>query len=788
MNRTSECTEPIKSTAHTAVKVVVAGRVQGVGFRPAVARLANELSLAGQVRNTGSGVEILVEGLSAAIDRFLQRLRIDAPSLAQVANFEVCQIHPAGRKRFEIAKGIAAGPLQTAIPLDLAVCSECLADTQSLDDSRAGYPFTSCTNCGPRYSILRSLPYERSATTMSAFELCGSCTAEYERPADRRFHAETIACPVCGPKCWLSTANGQVVGTAGDAIVAVRTALRQGKIVALRGIGGYQLLVDATNQPAVARLRSKKRRPARPLAVMVESLAQAREIGCMNVPVERALSDPAGPIVVVPCRKNTLIAPEVCCGLAEVGIVLPTSPLHWLIAHDCPPLIATSGNLESRPLENEIDDANKKLEDVTDLFLHHDRPIFRPIDDSVIKIVGGKPVTLRAGRGIAPLPLRLESERHQERHCILALGGQQNNAVAVWNGYQAVLGPHVGDLDEIATCERWHSHRHDFCQLLGAEPSLVVHDLHPDYYTSRWATESGLPTIAVQHHHAHVAAAMLEHDWLDREVLGVAWDGTGYGPDGTIWGGEFLKATVAGYQRVARLRPFALPGGEAAIREPWRIALAVLAEVYGAAEAIGFLSSRGWKPEVLAQALDIISRPHLSPRTSSIGRLFDAVATIALPYDVTTGGQSSFEGQLAMLLESACECHNTDEAVASKPAVYSLPLIDGDPDELDWRPLLLAVVADCQRDQAPTAIARRFHAALAKAITAVSDKYKKLPVALCGGVFQNRVLTEMTLREFDSRPQSVGTPGVIPPGDGGLAAGQLAIALARLGSAPTPLH
>lgn len=763
------------------MRLLVRGSVQGIGFRPAIARIAQKLSLAGVVRNTSAGVEIIVEGVPLAINRFLKGLNESPPPFATIVNIEAKECSPVGYHSFEIEASSISHPLQTALPVDLNVCADCLAEVMSLADRRAGYPFTSCAYCGPRYSILHSLPYERSATAMAAFLMCQSCLDEYRDLADRRFHAETVACTECGPRLWIADSTSRKVAAGREAIAQARAALAQGKIVAMRGIGGYQLLADATNGAAIARLRIEKHRRAKPLAVMVASLDSARQLATTSPEAEQVLTAPTGPIVVLPARCNTPLATAVYPGLAEVGLMVPTSPLHWLLARDRPPLVVTSGNLEGRPLAFQIDSAQNELQFV-DFYLHHDRPIQRPIDDSVVKMIAGYPVTLRAGRGIAPLTLKLGASVVKETDCVLAVGGQQNNALAMWNGYQAALGPHVGDLDELATCDRWHHSRRDFCQLLDAQPTLVAHDLHPDYYPTRWARESGIPAIAVQHHHAHVAAAMVDQKWLDREVLGVAWDGTGYGPDGTIWGGEFLRATVTGFQRIARLRPFPLLGGEMSIREPWRVALTLLAEAIGTDAAIKFMTDRGWQRDALARMMTIVSREHLWPLTSSMGRLFDAVAVLTLPFEQTQGGNSFYEGHLPMLLESACQWLGEDEASADEALPYPFPLVSGEPAELDWRPLLAVVVADRRDGQTAAVIARRFHAALANAIAEVSDSCRDLPIALCGGVFQNRVLTEMCVRRFVDRSQPLGTPGTIPPGDGGLAAGQLVVALAQAGS------
>jgi hydrogenase maturation protein HypF len=422
------------------------------------------------------------------------------------------------------------------------------------------------------------------------------------------------------------------------------------------------------------------------------------------------------------------------------------------------------------------------LAGTVDFFLHHDRPIVRPIDDSVVRIIAGRAVTIRLARGIAPLLLELPAALRSGRH-LLAVGGQQKGAIALFNGCQAHLGPHVGDLDQLLTRDRFVSHVRDLCQLFGARPELIVHDAHPDYFTTRWAIESRLPTVSIQHHHAHVVAGMIEQGWLDREVLGVAWDGTGHGPDGTIWGGEFLRATASGYRRVGRLRPFPLFGGETAIREPWRTALAVMREAIGTDAALEFLVERGFDRRMLERLLGVAARPGYAPLTSSVGRLFDAIAAWLLLGDAATRGFSRFEGQSAMLLEAACGDASSVEAdERDLPLDYRIPIASGEPHELDWRPLVSALAADFQRGLPLVRLAIRFHASLADAVFRMAELHSGLPVVLGGGVFQNRILTEMIARRM-AGVQQLGLPGVIPPNDGGLAAGQLAIALARVSAA-----
>ena len=617
---------------------------------------------------------------------------------------------------------------------------------------------------------------------MQGFGRCPACQAEYSDSKSRRFHAQTIACPQCGPSCWLVDSSGKELARADAAIDEAAAALCAGNIVALKGLGGYQLLVDATNADAVARLRRRKVRPFKPLAVMVSSLATAESLGHLDASARARLTSREGPIVIVPARPSTLaegIHPHLDC----IGLMLPTTPLHQLLGERCPPLVATSGNREGEPLAWDEADAQSRLADVADCFLHHDRPIHRPVDDSVVRMIAGRSVTVRAARGLAPVRLDLFEQNPLQ---VLAVGGQQKVAIALHNGCQTVLGPHIGDLDELLTRQRFVSHVKEFCELYRATPEFIVHDMHPDYFTTRWAEETGQPTLAVQHHHAHVVSAMVEHGWLDGEVLGVAWDGTGYGPDGTIWGGEFLRATAAGYRRVARLRPFSLLGGEAAIREPWRTALAVLQDSIGTEDAVEFMVERGFQQQMLAKLLTIAQRAGIAPRTSSAGRLFDAVAAWLLPGEAAARGWSLGEGHLAMLLESLCG-GDEDGNASELPAHYHMPVtrmpvMAGQPDELDWRPLVAALIADFHSGHSPALLATRFHEALADAIVRVAALHEDLPIVLSGGVFQNRLLTEVVSRRLAGRNQPVGLPGIIPPGDGGLAAGQLAVAIAQLQS------
>lgn len=742
-------------------RFVLGGRVQGLGVRPTFFHLATELGLGGTVRNTQRGVEIELEGARDALDRFERRLPGALPAGACVSRLHVETFVPIGRKQFMIVKEPAHGPLAARVPEDRAVCSTCAQEIDEISDRRLRYPFTSCTLCGPRYTVIREMPFERDETVMAEFPLCPDCRREYTQPGDRRFHAQTTACPRCGPRVWYSDgADGRQLLGEGAIVAAVRQ-LVAGKIVAIRGLGGYQLLVDATNQPAVTRLRDRKGRRAKPLAVMVESVEAAERLAYLDSDERAALADWSAPIVLVRARTTGGLAAAIHPHLDTVGLMRPTTPLHAILVRDFGrPLVCTSGNREGDPLEYEVEAAERRLAGIADAWLHHDREITRPIDDSVVRVIAGRRVAIRLARGLAPLSLDLPPSSPR-----LAVGGFLKAAVAWSNGAQAVLGPHIGDQEALPARQRFVEHLQDWQQLYRFRPAELIHDMHPEYFSTQWAQGQGLPTTAVQHHHAHVMAGMLEHQWLDRPVLGVSWDGTGYGTDGTIWGGEFLACTAASLERVARLRPFRLPGGEAAVYEPWRTAVSVCRQLDEPFDRAAW-SSWDIGPERIASLRRIADRPQLSPTTTSAGRLFDAVAALTL--GIT---ESDFEGQAAMRLEAVAD--------RTTPGDYDFPLRNSTPAELDWRPLVSGLLADRRRGAGPAAIAMRFHRSLARGIVRVCCSRPDLPVVLGGGVFQNRLLTELVAEMWRDESQPLGLPGAIPPNDGGLAAGQLAVAAAK---------
>jgi len=632
-----------KAFGPVALRIELVGSVQGLGVRPAIARWARELNLVGTVENSACGVLIHIEGPTAAIDTFRRALGERLPTGTSIESRLDQSVGCLGANDFSIQRSSAGSSLAARVPRDLATCQQCLAELRSADNRRHGYAFTTCTSCGPRYSLIEAMPYDRAATSMDRFTPCPQCGQEYSRPEDRRFHSQTNSCPTCGPALWLSAGAGSAMIHGDGAMQAAIRQLQSGAILGVRGIGGYQLLVDATSPSAVERLRQRKRRFGKPLAVMVADPQVMARWAYASEPELQCLTGPANPIVLLAARRVQGLAASVRDGFDAIGVMLPSSPLHDALARGLGrPLVVTSGNHEGEPLAyaSTIDAAAAGLADV---WLEHDRPIARPIDDSVVRVIHRKAASVRLARGLAPWPLDLQAPR------LLALGAHQKAAIALSNSAQAVLGPHIGDLDSESARERYLLHIRDMCRLYGMTPELLVCDQHPDYFSSRWAAEQSIPTMAVQHHHAHVAAGMLDAGWLDRRVLGVAWDGTGYGSDGTIWGGEFLVATATESHRMACLRPFLLPGGEAAVREPWRVAVSLVHQSLGAATAAQ-LRFAGVTPAAVEQIVHLLEHPRLCVTTTSAGRLFDGAAALILGRCI-----AEFEGQPAMLLESAAD-------------------------------------------------------------------------------------------------------------------------------------
>ena len=751
------------------LRLDITGAVQGVGFRPHVYRLATEAGLAGWVVNDLEGVRIEVEGESDELESFRRRLKAELPVRAVVRRIRHEWLEPAGFTDFRIRRSDGGGaPGVTVLP-DLATCPACLAEVMDPEDRRYGYAFTNCTDCGPRLSIVRGLPYDRPLTTMAGFAMCPACAAEYDDPLDRRFHAQPNACPQCGPKLeWRQGPDGPDSAATPDPLQSAAAAILAGRIVAVKGLGGFHLVCDATDADAVARLRERKGRPTKPLAVMVRGLDEARRLCRVSETAAELLAGHRAPIVLLPRRSDTPIAPGVAPGNPHLGLFLPYTPLHHrLVRAVGGPVVATSGNRSEEPICTDNDEAIGRLGEIADDFLLHDRPIERPVDDSVVLELGGRCVPLRRSRGFAPFPVELGLEAPE----ILAVGGQQKNVVGLARGGEAWLGPHIGELGAAESREAFDRSVHDLLRLYRVRPEIIAHDLHPDYVSTAralaWAAEWRDPeprAVGVQHHHAHLASVLAEHGrTADPEaVLGVIWDGTGYGTDGTIWGGEFLLGTAAGFERVAHLRTFRLPGGEAAIREPGRIALALLHEAGLFPEHCGLPADR---IDLLLQLLD---REVAAPVTSSAGRLFDGVA--ALLGLVRT---VSFEGEAAMALEYAA-----DRSAEGAYALVLRPAPDGGPTVVDWEPAVSALLGDLEAGVPVGTIAGRFHNGLVEVVEQVADRIDRPAVALSGGCFQNRILAEDTDRSLDERGFEVLRHSVVPPNDGGLALGQIAVAAA----------
>lgn len=799
-----ETTPATSPPATAAVRLRIRGRVQGVGFRPFVCRTARALGLTGRVGNDTAGVFITAEGSPEMLAALERSLRTEAPPSARVESVQCTPIEPPGLADFAIEPSEPGGLASVRVPPDLACCEACRREVFDPADRRSGYPFTNCTHCGPRYSILRSLPYDRPRTSMARFPLCPACEAEYRDPADRRFHAQPTACTACGPTAWYSDAQGQRLGTDSGAIEAAARALLAGQIVAVKGLGGYQLLGRADRSEVVQSLRTRKHRPSKPLAVMVPSLCWAERLARLSAAEIELLTAPTNPIVLVERHPEPLpagpddlwpefrLAPEVAPRLNHIGLLLPTTPLHHLLLSAVSlPLIATSGNRGDEPIVTEEAEALTALAGLADGFLSHDRPIVRRVDDSVARVIAGRPVLIRLARGFAPLPLpaleRLAQSASPPIPPVLAVAGQQKVAPALWSGAQAVLGPHLGDLDGPAGREAFDALTHDLVSLYQADPARLAEDAHPDYTTTHWAEAHALPRLAVQHHHAHAAAAMVEYGLIDRAVLALSFDGTGFGTDGTLWGGEILRATLTDFERLAALRPLALPGGEAAIRQPRRVALAALADALGAEIVLAdaaLLARLGLSPSEARVLLTMVQRRLNTVWSSGAGRLFDAVAALLLGPEA---GVVSHEGEAATWLEAVADPAPTAGILipTSVPTTGDLPAGDRAVPRGDWRPMLQSLVSDLAQGVPVPILAARFHDALAGWAASVAAAVPELPdVVLGGGCFVNRRLTEATLSVLAAVGKRAHAPGLIPPGDGGLAAGQLAVALARLHDGP----
>lgn len=784
----------VRRTLTQRVQVTVQGTVQGVGFRPFVYRLAHELELSGWVRNTRNGVVIEVEGTEEAIETFLDRLRADAPASACIEAIHTNIIPARGDTSFAIITSAESGERTLVIPPDLATCEDCLSELGNPHDRRFRYPFLTCTQCGPRYSLLTAIPYQRSNTTLAGFGLCSACCAEYESEADRRFHAEAIACASCGPRLYLRDEQGREIAGGEESLQRTAALLTEGLIVAVKGLGGFQLWVDATSEKAVQRLRDRKQRADKPFAVLFSSLDVGRDYCLLSADEEALLCSPQAPIVLVRKRRDAALAEAVAPGNPYLGVMLPATPLHHLLMASLQhPMVATSGNRSEEPIVIDECEALVRLKGIADAFLVHDRPIARPVDDSVVLVVHGKgqvddggqrekpradEMIIRRARGYVPQAIRWidDSLDGEGQGPILAVGGHLKNTVALLTGYRVVLSQHLGDLSTLEADKAFRQAVEDLQRLRDIKPRAIACDLHPDYRSTGFARELAaslsVPLVPVQHHHAHVASCMAEHK-LDGEVLGIAWDGAGYGTDGQVWGGEFLIASYRHFTRFASLKPFHLPGGEVAMRDPKRPAAALLWELMG--EAMAELELPSWNTvrSQRAQLAGVLKSGIVSPWSTSMGRLFDALASL-------TGlcSQTSFEGQAAMAVQFAAE--REWEAGGGSIQGYPIDLVSSERSDakwmVDWRSVINAVLDDLRRGVSREKIALQFHMSLAEVTGRVAQAAGLPRVVLTGGCFQNGLLLTLVRQRLEAEGFAVYSHRLVPPNDGGLSLGQTVVA------------
>ncbi|HEY2143417.1 MAG TPA: carbamoyltransferase HypF [Candidatus Udaeobacter sp.] len=767
------------------LRIVVRGAVQGVGFRPFVYRLATELQLNGSVSNSSQGVFIEIEGARHTLDAFLNRIRKETPQRALIQSLESSFLNAIGYTSFEITQSDNAGDKTALILQDIATCDDCVREIFDPANRRFRYPFTNCTNCGPRFSIIEELPYDRANTSMKQFVMCAKCECEYHDPLDRRFHAQPNACPECGPELQLWDEHGAMISKRGDALRQAADAIQRGKILALKAIGGFQLIVDARSEEAVTRLRKRKHREEKPFAVMYPSADAVRTNCEVSKLEEQLLVSPESPIVLVSAIRNSqsAIAPSIAPRNPTLGVMLPYTPLHHLLMHELRfPIVATSGNLSDEPICIGEREALRRLRGIADLFLAHDRPIVRHVDDSVVRVMCGREMVLRRARGYAPLPVAVQSRiDNRESRIVLAVGAHLKSTVALKIDNNIFVSQHIGDLETKQAYGAFCRAATDLPRIYDARIHIVACDTHPDYLSTKYAqelqesvmsspfgnSEGKLSLVEVQHHFAHVVACMAENE-IEAPALGVVWDGTGYGLDGTIWGGEFLLLKKDGsFERVAHFRRFRLAGGDRAIKEPRRSALGMLYEIFGE-DAWDFPRLvADFSEEEKSLFRQMLEKEINAPLTSSVGRLFDAVAAV-----VGLRQRSNFEGQAAVELE-----FTRRESVRD---AYPFVVNDGTPIVVDWAPAIRELLNDVASGQNVGIVSAKFHNGLVEAAVGVAKRIGEQQIVLTGGCFQNRYLTEHSvdrLREEGFQPY---WHQRIPPNDGGIALGQAVAASWRV--------
>jgi hydrogenase maturation protein HypF len=753
------------------LKIIIHGAVQGVGFRPFIYRLANELNLKGTVLNSTKGVFIEAEGTDKELEIFYNRIQSDKPSISFIQNIERSYLDTIGYKDFTIIHSDDVGSKTALILPDIATCKDCQNEIFDKDNRRYLYPFTNCTNCGPRFSIIEKLPYDRINTSMKIFEMCDDCKTEYDDPSNRRFHAQPNACSVCGPKLELLDNEGIFLSDKHGALLQACEEIKKGKIIAVKGLGGFHLLADARNIEAVAKLRSRKNREEKPLALMFPSLMQVEDECTLSELEKSLLTSTQSPIVLVKKRINTQssinnnIAPD----NPYLGVMLPYTPLHHILMNEIgTPVVATSGNFSEEPICIDNKEALERLKNIADFFLIHNRPIVRHVDDSIVIIMNNREMVIRRARGYAPLPIKINYKIPN----LIAVGGHLKNSVALSVDDNVFISQHIGDLETLESFNAFKSVISDLSDMYDIKAENYVCDLHPDYISTHYARQKVQNPVSIQHHYAHIISCMVENE-LDEEVFGISWDGTGYGTDGTIWGGEFLKVYSDGFQRLGHLRTFNLPGGDKAIKEPWRCSLSLLFELYGdkTVDNFNFENFHQLTHDELKIVMKMLTNKVNIIQTSSAGRLFDAVSSL-----LNLRQYVRFEGQAAMMLEFLADEIMTNES-------YSFRLIE--PEDkisevkfiVDWEPCIRQIVNDIKRPNYNSKlISTKFHNTLSEMIVEMSKRCGMKKVVLSGGCFQNKYLTEQTIKRLRSNGFIPYWHQRIPPNDGGLALGQIVAA------------
>jgi len=748
----------------TRIHIAIRGAVQGVGFRPFIYRLAMESNLKGYVLNNSSGVFIEAEGKEKTIRNFLLRIENEKPPLAIIISMEHSFLDPVGYNDFIIKESEAGDEISAMILPDIAACNDCLNEMFDPKDRRYLYPFINCTNCGPRFSIIESLPYDRPNTSMKTFEMCDRCREEYEDPMNRRFHAQPTACPDCGPKLTFWNERGNTISEKGEALYNTAKLIKEGKIIALKGLGGFQLIVDASNDKAINEMRKRKHREEKPFALMFPNLESIKNICDVSLVEQRVLTSPESPIVLLKSKsriknQESRISSYNAPGNPYLGVMLPYTPLHHLLMKELNiPIVATSANLSEEPICIDETEALERLKGITDYYLVNNRPIVRHLDDSIVRVVKDREMVMRRARGYAPLPVQLSDKQNK----LNDKGGHLKNSIALRVKNNVFISQHIGDLSTEEANKTFRKVINDFKTLYNVNPDAIICDDHPEYISTKYAFTLSNTVNSIQHHYAHIAACRLENQ-LDGEALGVSWDGTGYGEDGTIWGGEFFLSDENSYKHIGQFKQFSLPGGEAAIKEPRRSLAGLLFEIAGENfdEEYADILSIHFSAKELSLIKNMLIKRINSPITSSAGRLFDGVSAL-----LNICSKSSYEGQSAMMLEFAADNNELGS--------YSFKITDDKKLVIEWDPFVKDIIDDTRNKITPSIISAKFHNTLANIILAVAEKFGRKKIILSGGCFQNAFLTERTIDLLQSKDFKVYWHQRVPPNDGGIALGQIA--------------